>query len=232
MLRDVLFEKYNLSFLVYLYLHMSVHFSVIAACTLDGGIGYQQKIPWHLKMELHLFRAITTHTQDSNRVNAVIMGRKTWESLPKKPLSCRFNIVVSKSLIYLRNAIVVRSFQDALGVISHLKQVENTFVIGGSELYDIAVRHESCMSIFLTKIEITVPCDRFFPLQYVHDHFHFVEMISNSENDVPFHTILMKNLNHSDVIVPDKRFQDATTFFASLQNCTTESSHPCMEETT
>lgn len=210
---------------------MPVTFSVIVACTPDGGIGFGGKIPWHLKIDLHMFRAITTHTFDPQKVNVVIMGRKTWESLPNKPLSRRFNIVVSKSLIYLRNAIVVRSFQDALGIVSHLKQVENTFVIGGSELYNIAVRHPLCSSVYLTKLDASFQCDTFFPLQYVHDHFHFVEMISNKENGISFHTMLMKNLKDDDIRVSDERFQNARSFFASLPPTRDSFDEmPCMEE--
>jgi dihydrofolate reductase len=55
-------------------------YSIILACTLEGGIGYNNIIPWDIKSELYLFKQITTGCVDNFKSNAVIMGRKTWES--------------------------------------------------------------------------------------------------------------------------------------------------------
>ena len=70
----------------------------ILACTHNGGIGLNGKLPWRLKEDMKLFKRITTTIQNPNdegKQNAVIMGRKTWESIPNKfrPLPNRINII-------------------------------------------------------------------------------------------------------------------------------------------
>ena len=64
---------------------------IVALCKNNNGIGFENKIPWYLKEELNYFKKITT----SWKTNVVIMGRNTWESLPKKPLLNRVNIVIT-----------------------------------------------------------------------------------------------------------------------------------------
>ena len=63
-------------------------FNLIGAIDFNGNIGYQGKIPWYIKEELQYFKQVTGN-------NPIIMGRKTWDSLPKKPLPNRENLVIS-----------------------------------------------------------------------------------------------------------------------------------------
>ena len=73
--------------------------AVVAICSLNQGIGYKGTIPWpYCAEDMRFFRRITTAVRDPSLRNAVLMGRKTWESLPFKPLSKRLNIVLSKTL--------------------------------------------------------------------------------------------------------------------------------------
>ena len=72
----------------------------ILASTYNGGIGLNGKLPWRLKEDMKIFKRITTTIQnsdDKNKLNAVIMGKNTWESIPLKfrPLSNRINIILS-----------------------------------------------------------------------------------------------------------------------------------------
>ena len=64
---------------------------IIVSTDENGLIGDKGKLPWHIPEELIFFKQVTMG-------NPIIMGRKTWESLPKKPLPGRFNIVLSKSM--------------------------------------------------------------------------------------------------------------------------------------
>ena len=73
---------------------------LILACDLNGGIGYKNKLPWYIPLDLKRFKNLTQN-------GVVVMGRKTWESLPKKPLPKRVNVVVSKTLQPLDEAIVL-----------------------------------------------------------------------------------------------------------------------------
>jgi dihydrofolate reductase len=146
-------------------------FSVIAACSLNGGIGKNNSIPWYVPDDLKHFRNITSSCP-SGFMNAVIMGKNTWYSLPKKPLPNRINIVVSKSLLEKGGITVgehstvhvVPSLDAAIELVSRLSMIHSTFVIGGSALYNEALCHPNCKKVFITHILKYVECDVFFPM--------------------------------------------------------------------
>jgi dihydrofolate reductase len=74
--------------------------TLIAAATEVGyGIGKNGAMPWRLRGDMDHFKRITQRVTDTSRQNAVIMGRKTWESLPKsfRPLPGRLNVVLSRN---------------------------------------------------------------------------------------------------------------------------------------
>lgn len=75
-------------------------FDIIVAATRQNGIGLKGDLPWarNLPSDLANYKRITTQCNDKTKVNAVIMGRKTWESIPVKfrPLKGRFNIILTK----------------------------------------------------------------------------------------------------------------------------------------
>jgi dihydrofolate reductase/thymidylate synthase len=141
---------------------MSRTFRIIAAAagnttTLGGGIGRNGKLPWNIPEEMQHFRELT-------KGSAVIMGRKTWDSLPKRPLSGRANIVITKS--------AVDSSSDFIAVLSldeALKRTggKPTYVIGGQQIFEAAINHERCEGIDLSNISETIcartECDTFFP---------------------------------------------------------------------
>src|SRR3989338_1802540 len=74
-------------------------FNIVVAMDQNRGIGLDGKLPWHLKCDLRHFKEITTKTRDKNKRNAVIMGRKTWDSLPVRfrPLPDRVNVVITRN---------------------------------------------------------------------------------------------------------------------------------------
>ncbi|KAF8943192.1 hypothetical protein BGZ47_005691 [Haplosporangium gracile] len=172
-------------------------FSIVVAADRAMGIGKNGGLPWRLRKDMALFAKITSKVvqggQDATgelthqtRVNACIMGRKTWESIPRKfrPLTNRFNVIVSRDPHYLddkpekSNPLVAlaTSFEAALDLVASLQspssssppisssvQVARTFLIGGAQLYNEGVRSKDCAHIFLTRIDATVDCDTFFP---------------------------------------------------------------------
>jgi dihydrofolate reductase len=127
--------------------------TVIAAIARNGVIGLGNRLPWHLPADLRHFRALTTG-------RTVIMGRKTWESLPEKfrPLPGRRNIVVTRNGAYpAEGATVVTSLPAALAA----SQDDEAFVIGGAELYAAALPLADRLQ--LTEIDATFDGDTHFP---------------------------------------------------------------------
>lgn len=118
-------------------------FSIIVAETRDHGIGCNGTIPWSIPEDVKYFRTKTLH-------QIVVMGRKTWESLPNRPLPHRHNIVVS-----YKDA----GFPEALSQAQQLKPKKHIFVIGGAQLYNEAVAHPNCQTIYVTKVQDHYTCD-------------------------------------------------------------------------
>lgn len=142
-------------------------FDIVVAADRTNGIGNTNRIPWHIPSELRHFKRLT-----STGNNAVIMGRRTWESLPKKakPLPHRINIVVSRSLNSKNAGSHDVKFVDGLDeALQHLqtrdleRRIDTVFVIGGSELYAAALEHPQCRHIYMSSIDANYKCDKFFP---------------------------------------------------------------------
>ncbi|MDB5048484.1 MAG: putative bifunctional dihydrofolate reductase-thymidylate synthase isoform [Fibrobacteres bacterium] len=100
--------------------------------------------------------------------NAVLMGRKTWDSLPPRfrPLAGRLNGVLSRRLpagVFHGSHHVWPSLQAALDELGRDPTAKNIFVAGGGEIYAEALRHPGCARIFLTDVAAAFPCDTFLP---------------------------------------------------------------------
>lgn len=142
-----------------------VDFEVIAAIDADGGIGKDGSIPWNIPEELQSFKRKTTAALP-HTFNTVIMGRKTWDSLPSKvrPLPDRLNIVLSRDPeLVLNGAVCFTSLDEALLYVESLVNRGTIFVIGGAELYRTAVVHPGCKVIHFSLIKGSHDCDTFFP---------------------------------------------------------------------
>jgi dihydrofolate reductase/thymidylate synthase len=134
-------------------------FSIVIACDNNGGIGLNGKLPWTCPRDMEYFKQLTTQTTDKNKQNAVIMGRKTWESLPSRKLPNRFPVVITTRS--LSNVITFTSIQHALSALGLMSNIERIFVIGGKQLYDEAIRHPKCLVVYRTRIHSTYECDTF-----------------------------------------------------------------------
>jgi dihydrofolate reductase len=172
-------------------------FNLIVAATEKGlGIGKDGTIPWRLPNEMKYFKQITTSKEKDNQ-NAVIMGRKTWESIPEKnrPLPNRINIVLS-SKKEIEGAKVVPDFTSALNMAMELKASE-IFIIGGEEVYKEAMSNNNCDKIYLTKILKEFECDKFFPKidlkKFELDEKYF-ENETFFENEVPYKYYLYQKI--------------------------------------
>ncbi len=127
--------------------------SIIVATSINQVIGNKGTLPWHLPADLQHFKKLTMG-------HHVIMGRKTFESIPNG-LPGRNIIVLSKQLHYhAQNAIVVPNIEDAFEIAekAHEKEV---FIVGGATVYQAAMRRAD--KIYLTAIDATITGDTYFP---------------------------------------------------------------------
>lgn len=187
---------------------------VVAAHVGSNGIGLGNQIPWRIKEDMAFFKSITSKTTTEGSVNAVIMGRKTWESLPERfrPLPSRLNLILSRdpdirSKLSLPTGVYTStSLNDALELLSNQNidsKVENIFVIGGGEIYNEALLSPLCSKVYFTEVHGSFPkgFDAFFPTIPASRYFiskrspkiqsseeiayRFVEYDSLSEEDEP-----------------------------------------------
>jgi dihydrofolate reductase len=125
--------------------------AVIAAVATNGVIGDRNRLPWRLPEDLKRFRALTTG-------HAVIMGRKTWESL-SAPLPGRQNIVITRNRNYAAAGAEVATTLDA--ALALVRLPPPAFCIGGGELYGVALPHADLL--YLTEIDRAYSGDATFP---------------------------------------------------------------------
>ncbi len=144
------------------------NFNIIVAIDAQNGIGKEGKIPWKLTQDLAHFKMITSQTESPFKSNAVIMGRKTWESIPEKfkPLVDRINIVLTRNneLVVPASVIKSSSLENAFVYVrEHEDEIEKVFVIGGQQLYEQALQIQGCRYLYLTQLSKSFNCDTFFP---------------------------------------------------------------------
>lgn len=150
---------------------MRVPFSIILAMDEKKGIGKQGSLPWRIADDLKIFSKIT-------RNNIVIMGRKTWDSLPKKPLPRRVNVVVSRSerpfnipeeVLWI-NDIENKDFQLFLNNAVNQCNKE-VFCIGGVGLLNTFEKYKiMCNKMYISEISRDYDCDTFFSLDnWIHN---------------------------------------------------------------
>jgi dihydrofolate reductase len=126
--------------------------SLVVAVSRNGVIGKAGGLPWHISSDLKLFKAITLG-------KPIIMGRKTWESLPRKPLPGRVNIVISRQSGFAADGAIV--VPDAEKAILAAGQVAEIAVIGGGEIYRMFLPLTG--RIYFTEVDLDVEGDTFFP---------------------------------------------------------------------
>lgn len=129
--------------------------NLIVAVDKNWAIGYQGDLLVKIPQDQKFFREMTTG-------KAIIMGRKTLESMPGgKPLPNRLNIVITNQKTYkVQGAIVVSSIEEAIEAAAAYKE-EDIFLIGGETIYRQML--EACQVAYITKIDNEYEADTFFP---------------------------------------------------------------------
>jgi dihydrofolate reductase/thymidylate synthase len=174
---------------------------VVAVARSSWGIGIKNQLPWRLPSDMKRFRDITTRTVDPSKQNAVIMGRKTWESLPEKhrPLANRLNVILTrnaelrKELSGQEHVVSASCLEDALQSLSQRNDCGHVFVIGGESVYEEALRDPRCHRAYITMVEGDFECDAFFPSKI--KDLGFLETETSErfvENDIAFRFVQME----------------------------------------
>jgi len=152
----------------------SIKIHSVAACCRNNGIGKNGDLAWKLKKEFSHFTNLTSGKNvliPEGKKNAVVMGRKTWESIPAKfrPLPNRYNFVLTRntsiSCLDGANGVVhsVQELVDLLTCNEWKDKIHEVYNVGGSQIYKLIQDSEYCGNIFLTRIDSDFDCDTFFP---------------------------------------------------------------------
>ena len=129
--------------------------TLIAAMDDNLGIGKDGKLPWNNKEDLQ-------HFKDYTEYGICVMGGKTWESLPVKPLPFRINCVISRDIWQYQYNDADRVFNSIDGVIEYYTNVTSELIIiGGASIYEQFMPYATHM--VLTHINGDYNCDTFFP---------------------------------------------------------------------
>ena len=136
----------------------SISLALVVAVASNGAIGIDGGLPWRLPGDLAFFKRVTLG-------KPVVMGRKTWESLPRKPLPGRPNLVVTRAQGYMADgAEVFGSLDEALergAALAYAASVDEVSVIGGAEIYRQAL--EKADRLYLTEVAAAPEADTYFP---------------------------------------------------------------------
>lgn len=134
-------------------MNRDIDIAMIAAVGPNLELGIDGDLVWHISADLRNFKRLTSG-------HPVIMGRKTWESLPKRPLPGRKNIVLSRSLSTIDGAHVANSVEDALKL---CEGEEIPFIIGGGDIYTTFMPLAS--ELHITHVDASAPqgVDAWFP---------------------------------------------------------------------
>ena len=145
---------------------------VVAFESETGAIGYNGELYHHMKADMIHFRQLTTKSA-LGKHNLLVMGRKTWDSIPNKPLAKRENLVLTNRSI---SGIICKT--DVLdvfnwGISNHL-ELDNMYVIGGGKVYkdflEANLVDEIVATVYTKKdANLEKPADTFFPIEYLKD---------------------------------------------------------------
>ena len=132
--------------------------SIIVAASSNNAIGKDNDLIWRFPKDTKFFKEMTLN-------HHVIMGRKNFESIPHKysPLPNRENVIITRKYDYrAEGCVVVNSIESALNIAKQRSDNE-PFIIGGGEIYKLAIEKDLVDRIYLTKIHHNYEGDTFFP---------------------------------------------------------------------
>ncbi|KAI8563469.1 hypothetical protein RHMOL_Rhmol03G0113100 [Rhododendron molle] len=170
-------------------------YQIVVAATRNMGIGKDGKLPWKLPSDMKFFKEVTLTTSDPAKKNAVIMGRKTWESIPLeyRPLPGRLNVVLTRSgsfdIATAENVVLCGSITSSLELLAaspYCLSIEKVFVVGGGQILREALNAPGCDAIHMTEIESSIECDTFIPAVDTSVFFPWYSSFPSVENNIRY----------------------------------------------
>jgi dihydrofolate reductase len=179
-----------------------MNYAIIVACEIDGGIGKDNQLPWKLPEDLKNFKEVTSNAPEG-KVNAVIMGRKTWESIGRA-LPNRINVIISNTLnindiskwkVFRETIIVAKSLDEAHLRLKEFHNIDTIFVIGGASLYNEAIYDHRYTTLYMTVLYKSFECDTFFPVNLIKYRYKIhkkSEILTSQETDTQYKYLVFK----------------------------------------
>lgn len=132
-------------------------FEMLVAIDNNNIIGTNNTIPWHIPEDLKRFQEITLN-------NVIVMGRKTFESLPNGKLKNRINIVITNNITNKNtdNDLIFTNMNNFYTIIDNYISNKKIYIIGGSEIYKLF--YNNCKIIHLTKVYLESEGSVYFPI--------------------------------------------------------------------
>lgn len=132
-------------------------YKIIACINQNLTLGKDNELLYHIKSDLQNFKRITLDS-------VIIMGRNTYESLPKKPLPHRINIVITTDTNYKADGcIVVHSIEECIELCEREYNTFDCYVIGGGKIYNEFIERDLIDTMYITEVSDTQEGDSFFP---------------------------------------------------------------------
>tara|TARA_B100001540_G_C15751114_1_gene617067 strand:- start:102 stop:626 length:525 start_codon:yes stop_codon:yes gene_type:complete len=161
-----------------------MNFKLIVATCKNNGIGINNTLPWKYGADLKHFSKITKGQGN----NAIVMGRKTWDSLNHKPLIGRDHFILSKNLEIneYKNNVFIHSFKDIMDLCLFCKKktYDCVWIIGGQQIYDQFLKTELIDECVITKINKDYNCDVFFPSLDDNWYMTKLESLTDASNNI------------------------------------------------
>jgi len=140
-------------------------YKLIVCLDNENGIGKNNDLPWYIKEDIKFFKEKTLEKKDSNKTNCVIMGRKTYESIPEnyRPLKNRLNLVLSNTLKMENEIENLKIFSNYMELIRYInknkKNIENSYIIGGKTIYEKFLKEEIIDELYINRVKHNFNCD-------------------------------------------------------------------------
>ena len=198
--------------------------AIVCIHSINNAIGYNNQLLFKLKYDMETFKKITTHINNKNKKNAVLMGYNTFSSIPKKyfPLDNRINIIISKNNYNkvktqikeckYPGTYVFNNIYNALTFCMSSNYIETLYIIGGSSIYEYFVKHSLIDEFYIT--EITMPKlimgDTFLTCKDIIDKGYVK------------HHIKTFNENNALNVVDNKMYQVSYSLFKYKNICTSK----------